>query len=131
MKIGGCIRNFFKNLHFKKITAIKNEMKILKNAFYANFFITNCIFYDKFECRMFPAFIWCTYCPCKSKIMNFQKSLYRKWANFRGQSRLLRSHLTTKLCNLGLCSKALEEDKDVSFHLRSYLVDLWWKTRTK
>ena len=37
MKIGGCIRNFLKNLRFKK-KAIKNEMKILKNAFYANFF---------------------------------------------------------------------------------------------
>ena len=131
MKIGGCIRNFLKNLRFKKITAIKNEMKILKNAFYANFFITNCIFYDKFECRMFPAFIWCTYCPCKSKITNFQKSLYWKWANFRGQSRLLQRRLTTKLCNLGWCSKALQVHKDASFHLRPCLVDLWWKIRAK
>ena len=57
MKIGGCIRDFLKNLRFKKINAITNEMKILKNASYATFFITNCIFYVKFECRMFPAFI--------------------------------------------------------------------------
>ena len=56
MKIGGCIRNVLKNLRFKK-NAIKNEIKILENAFYAIFFITNCIFYVKFEFRMFSAFI--------------------------------------------------------------------------
>ena len=55
---------------------------------------------------------------------NFQKLQHRKLENFRGQSRLLRRHLTTKLCNLGMCSKALEVDNDASFHLRLCLVDL-------
>ena len=85
-------------------------------------------FYVKNESRMFSAFIWYTYCPFRSKIMNFQKIVV---PNVSSQSRLLRRHLTTKLCNLGLCSKALEEDKDVSFHLRSCLGGLWWKTRAK
>ena len=57
-------------------------------------------------------------------MMNFQKLQHRKLENFRGQSRLLRRHLTTKLCNLGMCSKALEVDNDASFHLRLCLVDL-------
>ena len=57
MKMGGCLVNFLKNLSFEKKNAVKNETKILKNSFYANFFITNSIFYVKFECRMFPAFI--------------------------------------------------------------------------
>ena len=52
MKIGGCIRNFLKNLRFKK-KAIKNEMKILKNAFYANFIITNCIFMSNLNVECF------------------------------------------------------------------------------
>ena len=99
-------------------------MKIFKKIGFFKFFKTNCIFYVKFAFRMFPAFIWCTYCPCKSKIMNFQKSLYRKWANFGGQTRLLRCHLTTQLCNLGWWSKALEVDKDASFHLRHFMKDL-------
>ena len=58
------------------------------------------------------------------KLTNFQKLYYRKLENFHSQSRLLRRHLTTKVCNLGWCSKALEEDKDASFHLRQFMNDL-------
>ena len=58
------------------------------------------------------------------KTTKFRKLQHRKLENFRGQSRLLRRHLTTKLCNLGMCSKALEVDNDASFHLRLCLVDL-------
>ena len=76
---------------------------------------------------MFPAFIWHTYCPCRSKITNFQKLWYRKLENFRGQSRLLRRHLTAKLCNLEWCSKSLQTDKDASFHLRWCLGWFAWK----
>ena len=71
--------------------------------------------------------IWCSICffhHCRTKMTNFQKLQHRKLENFRGQSRLLRRQLMTKLCNLGMCSKALEVDKDASFHLRLCLVDL-------
>ena len=44
--------------------------------------------------------------------------------NFRGQSRLLRRHLTAKLCNLEKSSSTLQLGKDVSFHLRPCLTDL-------
>ena len=54
---GGLSKKFFEKFEFRKKNAVKNETKILKNSFYANFFITNSIFYVKFECRMFPAFI--------------------------------------------------------------------------
>ena len=113
-KISSKLRNFF-----------------LKNQFFANFSEQIVFFYVKFVFRMSSAFIWYTYCPCSSKMTNFQKLWYRKLENFCGQSRLLRRHLTTKLCNLGRCSKALQVDKDVSFHLRPCLVDFCWKTRTK
>ena len=56
--------------------------------------------------------------------MNFQKLFYRKLANFRGQSKLLRCRLTAKLFNMRWYSNLLQVDKDASFHLRSYLVDL-------
>ena len=95
-----------------------------EKTFFANFFTTNCIFYVKFAFRMFSAFIWYTYCPCRSKMTNFQKSWYRKLENFRGQSRLLRRHLTAKLCNLEKSSSTLQLGKDVSFHLRPCLTDL-------
>ena len=120
-KFGLRKKKFLRNwkIFFWKI----NFLQIFQNKLY--------FFYVKFAFRMFSAFIWYTYCPCRSKMTNFQKLWYRKLENFRGQSRLLRRRLTTKLCNLGRCSKALEVDKDVSFHLRPCLVDFWWKTRTK
>ena len=64
------------------------------------------------------------YCPCRSKIMSFQKLSYQKLANFRSQTKLLWHHLTAKLCNLGWCSKTLHVDKDVSIHLRPFMNDL-------
>ena len=60
--------------------------------------------------------------------------LYRKLAKICHQSRLLRRHLMAKLLNLGWCSKTLQIDKDVSFHLRPCLVDLkvkWQFRRSK
>ena len=88
-------------------------------------------FNAKFELGMFSAFIWYTYCPYRSEMTNFQKSSYWKLANFRDQIRLIWCHLMAKLYNMKWCSNTLQVDKDASFHLRSCLVDLWWKTRTK
>ena len=56
-KNGGLYNKFFEKFEFRKKNAVKNETKILKNSFFANFFITNCIFDAKFEFRMFSAFI--------------------------------------------------------------------------
>ncbi len=110
-------------------------MKILffKNQFFANFSKQIIFFYAKFAFRMFPAFIWCTYCPCKSKIMNFQKLSYRKLENFRGQTRLLQRHLAEKLQKIGWFSKTLEVYKDASSHLRPFGDDLNgnWHYRSK
>ena len=111
----------------RKKNLIKTENFFLKNEFFCKFFKTNCVFDVKYEFRIFSAFIWCTYCPCRSKIMIFQKLWYRKLENFRGQSRLLRRHLTAKLCNLEWCSKTLQADKDASFHLRWCLGWFAWK----
>ena len=108
--------------------------KICKNMILKTFcciFDSNS-FYNKFyflmsnlnaECFQL-SFDMLTYCPCRTKMMNFPKLWYQKLENFCSQSRLLWRHLTTKLCNLGRCSKALEVDKDASFHLRLCLVDL-------
>ena len=60
-KFGGCISKFSKNFSFEKKNFTQSDAKILKNPFYANFFIINCIFYVKFEFRMISAFIWYTY----------------------------------------------------------------------
>ena len=111
----------------RKKNLLENEIFFLKNQFFANFSKQIIFFYAKFAFRMFPAFIWYTYCPCRSKIMNYQKLWYRKLENFRGQSRLLRRHLTAKLCNLEWCSKSLQTDDDASFHLRWYLGWFAWK----
>ena len=84
-------------------------------------------FYVKFEFGMFLAFIWYTYCLCRSNMTIFQKLLYQKLANFHGQTRLLRYPLTAKVYNIGWCSKTLQADKDVSFHLKWYLGWFAWK----
>ena len=116
----------------RKICVTKKKLNETENFFFeksifANFSKQIVFFYVKFAFRMFSAFIWYTYCPCRSKMTNFQKSWYRKLENFRGQSRLLRRHLTTKLSNLELLSKALEVDKDVSFHVRHFYEWFGWK----
>ena len=122
--MGGVYKKIRKICVTKKKISSKLRNFFLKNQFFANFSKQIVFFYVKFAFRMFSAFIWYTYCPCRSKMTNFQKLWYRKLENFRGQTRLLRRHLTSKLCNLGWCSKTLEADKDASFHLRPCLVDL-------
>ena len=56
-KNGGLYNNFFEEFKFRKKNSVKNETKILKNSFFANVFITNCIFDAKYQFRMFSAFI--------------------------------------------------------------------------
>ena len=114
----------FEKFVLRKKNLNETEKFFLKNQFFANFSKQIVFFYVKFAFRMFSAFIWYTYCPCRSKMTNFQKLWYRKLENFRSQSRLLQRHLTAKLCNLEWCSKTLEVGKDASFHLESCLVDL-------
>ena len=127
INFGGCLWKFSKNLRYEKKNLNETEKFFLKNQFFANFSKQIVFFYVKFAFRMFSAFIWYTYCPCRSKMTNFQKLWYRKLENFRGQSRLLRRHLTAKLCNLEWCSKTLQADKDASFHLRWCLGWFAWK----
>ena len=117
----------FEKFVLRKKYLNETEKFFFEKSIFCKFFKTNCIFYVKFAFRMFSAFIWYTYCPCRSKMTNFQKLWYRKLKNFRGQSRLLRRHLTAKLCNLGWCSKTLHVDKDVSFHLRPFYEWFAWK----
>ena len=73
---------------------------------------------------MFSAFIWCTYCLCRIKILNFQKFSSRKLKNFHAQTRLLPGHGTEKLQNIGWFSDILWVNKDASFHLRLCLIHL-------
>ena len=56
---------------------MNNETKILKNLFYGNVFKTNNNFYVKFELRMFSAFIWYTYCPCRFEVI-LQANYFQK-----------------------------------------------------
>ena len=126
-KNGGLYNNFFEKFEFGKKMPSKMRWKFWKTHSTQIFSQQIVFFYAKFEFRMFSAFIWCTYCPCKSKIMSFQKLSSQKLANFRSQTRLLRRHLTAKLCNLGWCSKTLQADKDASFHLRWCLGWFGWK----
>ena len=125
--MGGVYKKIRKICVTKKKISSKLRKFFLKNQFFANFSKQIVFFYVKFAFRMFSAFIWYTYCPCRSKMTIFQKSWYRKLENFRGQSRLLRRHLTAKLCNLEWCSKSLQTDKDASFHLRWCLGWFAWK----
>ena len=125
--MGGVYKKIRKICVTKKKISSKLRNFFLKNQFFANFSKQIVFFYVKFAFRMFSAFIWYTYCPCRSKMTNFQKLWYRKLENFRGQSRLLRRHLTAKLCNLEWCSKSLQTDKDASFHLRWCLGWFAWK----
>ena len=124
-KMGGVYKKNLKNLRYEKKMSSKLRIFFLKNQFFANFSKQIVFFYVKF--RMFPAFIWYTYCPCRSKMTNFQKLWYRKLENFPGQIRLLRRHVAAKLCNLQCCSKTLQADKDASFHLRWCLGWFAWK----
>ena len=126
-KMGGVYKKIRKICVTKKKISSKMKIVFWKINFFANFSKQIVFFYVKFAFRMFSAFIWYTYCPCRSKMTNFQKLWYRKLENFRGQSRLLRRHLTTKLCNLEWCSKTLQADKDASFHLRWCLGWFAWK----
>ena len=64
-------------------------------------------------------------------MMNFQKSLDQKLEDLRGQTRLLRWHLTANLCKLGWFSNTLELYNDASFHLGPCLVDLDDEMRQK
>ena len=54
---GGLYSKSFEKFEFRKKNAIKNETKILKNSFYANFFHKKLFFKVKFEFRMFSALI--------------------------------------------------------------------------
>ena len=123
----GLYTKFFEKFEFRKKNFIKTEAKIMKNPFFEQKFIKNCVFYVKFKFGMFSAFIWYTYCPSGSKMMKFEKYTYRKLADFRGQTRLLRRSLAKKLYSIGQCSKTLEIAKDVSFHLRPCIDDLYQK----
>jgi len=73
---------------------------------------------------MFSAFIWCSYCLCRIKILNFQKFSSRKLKNFHAQTRLLPGHGEEKLQNIGWFSDILWVNKDASFHLRLCLIHL-------
>ena len=123
INFGGCLWKFSKNSRYEKKNLNETEKFFFEKSIFCKFFKTNCIFYVKFAFRMFSAFIWYTYCPCRSKMTNFQKLWYRKLENFRGQSKLLQRHLTAKLCNLEKSSSTLQLSKDVSFYLRSCLTD--------
>ena len=115
----------FENFWFrKKKSPSKMKRKFWKIQFLKEKLYWIIFFCVKFDFRMFSAFIWCIYCPCRSKMTNFQKLYYRKLKNFRGQSRLLQRRLTAKPYNLGWCSKTLHIDKDASYHLRPFLNDL-------
>ena len=89
------------------------------------------LFHVKFESRMFSALIWCTYCPCSSKIGEVRIFTY---GFFEGQTRWLWRPLTGKVCNIEDWSNNLHVAEDVSFHLRPCLVDLaekWQCYRSK
>ncbi len=48
----------------------------MKKLIFAKFSITNIIFYDKIEFRMFQAFIWYTYYPCRAEIVKVKFFTY-------------------------------------------------------
>ena len=130
-KMGGVYKKIRKICVTKKKISSKLRNFFFEKSIFCKFFKTNSIFYVKFAFRMFSAFIWCTYCPCRSKITNFQKLWYQKLENFRGQSRLFWCHLTAKVCNFWWCSKTLHVGKDVSFHLRPFYEWFAWKLTTQ
>ena len=106
---------------FRKKKSHRKWAKILKKLIFAKFSITNIIFYVKIEFRMFQAFIWYTYYPCRVKIVEGQ--IFHLWF-FRGLTSWLRRPLTGKVWNIGKGSKSLHVDKDPNFHLRPCFIDL-------
>ena len=133
INFGGCLQKFSKNLRYEKKNLNETENFFLKNQFFAIFSKQIVFFYVKFAFRMFSAFIWYTYCPCRSKMTIFQKSWYRKLENFRGQSRLLRRHLTAKLCNLEKSSSTLQLKMSAFIwdHVWLIWMEKWWCYRSK
>ena len=123
IKIGGCQKNFLKNWRFEKKMLSKMGRKFFKILFSQIFSKQILFFMSNLNVECFQLSFDIHIVHVGQKMTNFQKLWYRKLENFRVQSRLLRRHLKTKLCNLGRCSKALEVDKDASFHLRPCLVD--------
>ena len=111
-----CIWNFFsENSSSKRIFNFCN--------FWINI-ITKHVLDGKFELRMISAFIWCIYCPCRQRIVNFPKLLYEVIKKFLTQTRIFLSCPRGKLQDIGHFSITLWASDDVSCHLGPFLVDL-------
>ena len=122
--MGVVYENFRKIWVTKKKISTKLRNFFLKNQFFANFSKQIVFFYVKFAFRMFSAFIWYTYCQCRSKMTNFRKLWYRKLENFRGQSRLL-PHWSGSICSKK--NWAWKETKSI-FKLMYQVTKIHWET---
>ena len=86
----------------------KGSPKLKQKNFEIQFFqkISNKIvlFDSKYEFRMISAFIWYAYCPCRWKIIIFQKSACQKLENFSAKSCHFGMAFQKKLQFIGCCS---------------------------
>ena len=69
-----CDRNFFSFENWKK--------KFFEIQFFQKISYIIVLFDSKYEFRMISAFIWYAYCPCRWKIIIFQKFASQKLENF-------------------------------------------------
>ena len=123
-KLGGHKFFFSKNSRPKFFFSKKFSSK--KKFFclcFCLFFKTTDILCGRFEFRMIPAFIWCTYCICRWKSVNFQKFWLRKLGNSHNLTWLFCRFTATRICNIGWFSKTPWVQKDVIFHLGPFLTD--------
>ena len=81
-KLGGCKKNFWKICDRNFFFLRKLEKKFFEIQFFQKISYTIVLFDIKYEFRMISAFIWYAYCPCRWKIIIFQKSACQKLENF-------------------------------------------------
>ena len=121
----------FEKFALRKKNLNETEKFFFEKSIFCKFFKTNCIFLCQICIQNVFSFHLIYILSMQVKNDEFSKIVDQKLENLRGQTRLLRRHLTANLCNLGQCSKTPELYNDASFHLEPSLVDLGDEMRQK
>ena len=107
----GVLKKKFEKFAFKIFFSLKIKAEILILLFFQKFIYLIVLFDGKYKFRMILAFIWYAYCPCRCKIVVFQKFTCQK----------LKSQITEKIWIIGCCSKFLWVYKDSRLDIRPLL----------
>ena len=113
-----CVWNFF---FFEN-----RSKKFWNSSFFKKFSYPIVLFDDKYKFRMILAFIWYAYCPCRCKIVIFQKLTCQKLKNFGVKLNYFGTNLQTKYG-----SKDIAQSFYGCMKVPSWILDKNWIIRLK